>query len=204
MELQSLLHNSGWERSTLDYSLDRIEQNTRSEINRNIKKLISNHYKGLALNVAFLLITVLFYVLNPVVDYLVPVVLIGGCFLFITVSLVIGISGKEKIDYTQPMVAVLSNVLNYNNQVYSRHCNYYSALMTTSFVGGFLLGILVQGWTFKMMTEKPVIFVILGALSTGFYFLSKTTSFRKMNRIFNPDYFKSKKYLEEQLTLLEN
>jgi len=95
-------------------------------------------------------------------------------------------------------------VLDYNKRVYKNQCRYQSLLVTASFVGGFFLGLAVQGWTIEKLEKHPIVLVVLLILATGFYFLSKTKSFKSLHRLLNPGYIKAKKQLEDQLRVLES
>ena len=202
MELKSLLQNSHWEDSEIDFSKMAISKNTDVRVSRDIKVLVNNNYKAILLNFLFLSITIYVYLQNQSISFLIPSILIASCFLFLAINVMTGAKSLNKIDYSTSMRQVLTEVLESTKTMHKRQCRYHSVLMTASFLGGFFLGLAYQGWTVETTIEKPVIFMVVGPLTFGFYYFSKSKYFKSFNRSLNPGYVRAKMYLEEQLRLL--
>lgn len=202
MELINLLNNENWEESVPVLQQEEISKMTRKKVLSNVKKLYRSYINGLVLNLVFASVFSMFYVFNQSIEFLIPVLLICSCFLFIVINLVTQLIRSGHIDNSGDLLTVLTKVLKRNKRIYRVQCNYNSVILSVSFVAGFMLGLAVQGWTFEKYLDKPVIFPILLVLLVIFRMLTKSKNFDKLNRILNPGYYKSKKYLENQLAVL--
>lgn len=201
MELINLLDQNEWDESE-SFSDKDIQNAMRQNVSDHIKKLYRTYYRGLLLNLAFLVLFLIIYLLNPTVEFLVPVILISSCFAFIVLNLSVKLINRESVDPTCSLKTVLLDSLEFNKKVYKTQCKYNSIILTVSFMGGFLLGLAFQGWTLEKYVDKPVIIPVFLILTIGFYFLTKTQSFKMLNRKLSPNYIRSRDYLEEQLELI--
>lgn len=185
-----------------DEVLHRLLENKPKE-QPGLRLLLKQYYRSIVLNVIFLTITLLLYFVKPVVDLLLPVSIIASCFIYILNHIT---TASKKINQTLDMSldlkTTLTRTIDINNKINNWFCRINSWVLTTSFVGGFLLGLLMSDWTIAKMLDRPLIILILVVLATGFYFLTKTRYFSSMHHTLNPSYFKAKQQLEAQLRIL--
>ena len=142
------------------------------------------------------------YFFQPVPDILFPIGLIGSCFLFIIVTVAWQLLALPKPDLSLDLKSVIENTLNYNAKINRRQCQYTSVIISASFVGGFLLGLILQGWTLLRIISNPILVVVMVLLTVLSFYWTKGKAFRKFNRSLNPRYQQIKSHLEEQLTAL--
>jgi len=203
MELSKLLRDQAWEASNLSYDSLTLEVMLQPKASKYIGRLFRFYRKSLAMNTLFLLATIALYWANPTEDMLLPLGLIGGCFLYLMATSWRMIREKDNLDLSGDLRSIVQRVLEFNQYQHRQMCRYHSVLFTICFAGGFILGMLLKGRQLAYFVEKPILFVILIILTTGFYFLTKTKSFRSLNRRLNPVYNRTKKQLETILEELE-
>ncbi|MEM9324553.1 MAG: hypothetical protein AAGA85_02810 [Bacteroidota bacterium] len=204
MALIDLLNKQGWERSDLGYTSAELEKDLKPQVVSKVRILFRHYYLSLSLNGFFLLVTVGLYFLRPIPDMLLPVGIITSVFGFLIVSVVRQLVAQERIDTTQNVRQVIESSLAYNAQINANVCRYHSVISTLSAIGGYLLGLILQGWTLHKLLDKPIVLVVMLLVAFAGYYLTKSRGFRKYNRALNPHYFKAKKYLEEQLRVLDS
>lgn len=169
-----------------------------------IGRLLKQYYRSIFLNLFFLLLTLLMYVIRPIPDMLLPIGIISCCFLYMLYHVVIAARNiNQTVDMSLDLKSTIKRTLEINKKATKRMTRVNSMIMTSSFIGGFLLGLLMSDWTIVKMTEKPVVLLIGGALAIGFYFLTKNHRFSGFQKMLNPSYFKAKEQLEAQLKALE-
>ena len=203
MELKKLLDDNNWDDPVLEINESSLAKSRRSGIQKGIRKLFLNYYKSIGLNLSFLIITVSLYFFRPIPDILLPIFIISSCFIYLLITVVLHLLGREKLDPTLSLKVLLESTLAFNKKIHRNVCAYQSYIFSASFLGGFLMGIILQGWTLEKIIAEPIVLSILGVGTIGAYFLSKSTNFAQFNRSMNPGYVKAKKYLEEQLDALK-
>lgn len=203
MEFTNLLNEQGWDQSGFDYSKDKIDKATRKKIDSRIRILIRNYMWSLLLNVLFLIGSVAIYIVKPTPEFLLPAVIVSGCFIFMLGILLRNFRGAYQLETTGNLKDVLTNILAFNNRLNAQIKRFLSVLMAASFSGGFILGIAAQGWSFEKMGEHPIIFVALVVLVVPFYWITTKPMFAESLEKMNPRYHKTKAYLEQLLGELE-
>jgi|GEM_PF-4132358 len=203
MELSDLFKNQDWTHSTQKMNEVEISKAMKSNVEMNVKTLFNTYYKSIFLNSFFLASVWLVYFYKPTLEVLFPVLLISACFAIIIINVAWQLINEKPIDTSKDLKTVLTKTLAFNTEIYKRQCRYNSFILTSSFLGGFLLGIVLQGWTFQKFIDKPIIIPIIVLLTLGFHFLAKTKLLKKVNSALNPKYHKAKAFLEEQLKYLE-
>ena len=201
MELISLLNQRDWGNPE-GISKMQIEEAMSLKVSSNIKRLYQSYYRGILLNSFFFLFFMTVYLFNQSLEFLIPVLMIISVFAFIIVNVAVNLLTGEKVDPSGDLKSVLVKMLALDKRIYSRQCRYNQLILMTSFVSGFLLGLAYQGWTLAKYYEKPAIFLILVILASGFYYLTKTQSFNKLNRFLNPTHHQAKSFLQQQLDLI--
>jgi len=204
MELKNLLDKHNWSDSDLSYEADVIEQEMRQQVSAKIALLFTNYKRSIVLNLLFLLATIVLYVVYPSLDMLVPVGIIGSCFLFLIVTTLYQLWTDNKPDQSQDMKTVLEETLAYDKRMYNMQCRFFSWIFTASALGGMLLGMIVKGWTLQRIVHTTPVVLFIMAFTIGIYALSKSTSFRKFNRRLNPTYHHTKKFIQQQLHTLND
>ena len=197
MELKSLLDNQNW--SEVKRPDLNLTSPARSELGR-----LKRHYIRSVLICSLLLIFSLgIYFTDPRIEMLIPAILITSSFIFTVYQAVKQYTGYIHIDKDQELKVVINEVLKADREVNRSVRKAARIIYINSFIGGFLLGLFLSGWTFQTMLDKPLIFPVLIILTAGFYFFTKSKRFSQFYRIFNSGYGKTRKRLEEQLRLLE-
>lgn len=202
MELINLLKKKNWDESAPPFTDLEIQKAMRNKVRFNVELLYRSYFTGLGLNLLFILIFLVIYWLNPRIEFLIPLALIIGSFLFIAINLSVTLIQNEPIDTSNDLKTVLKEALSLNNKIYQNLCSHTTMIWTLSFFGGLFLGLAFQGWTIETFIEKPIIFPVLSALTIGFYLWVKSTSFKNLNKVLNPKYIEAKSYLEQQLEIL--
>lgn len=167
--------------------------------------LLRQYYRSIALNITFLFLTLLLYLVKPIPDLLLPIGIISSCFIYILYHVLIATRNiNQTIDMSLDLKSTLKKTLEINQHIIDGFCRLNSWILTSSFIGGFLLGLLLSDWTLLKMIDKPIVIVIGAGLTTGFYFLTKSSGFASIQQSLNPSYHRAKNRLEEQLKALED
>lgn len=203
MGLKILLDQNNWEDSSLDYSFNALDSSLRESVESSIGDLFKHYYKSIILNTILLLVTVSIYFFRPSNDVLVPVLIIGGVFGFLAFSVIWQLLFLKKPDMSASLHSVIQQILEYNKRINIRLCNYTSLIVSTSFAGGFLLGLVLQGWSLEKIFYHPVLMPIYLILTVGIHLLARKQVMNNWSRVLNPKYHKTKEFLEAQLNTLE-
>jgi hypothetical protein len=204
MELKNLLNSQNWETSDLDYNTKTIEDELRKGINARVTELFRHYYRSLVLNSFFLLATIAVYFAKPSLDIILPLSLIGLCYIFLVGNVAWQLLFDQRPDHLADIQTTLRATIAYNQRMYRRQCRYFSLITTTSFAGGFLLGLILRGRSLEEIFTHPIVTSIIVISSVLIYFFSRTPSFRKLNQKLNPRYHRVKNDLEQQLKELED
>lgn len=196
MELKSLLDSQNWGQGTTDATV--MSQAMKRKINMGLKKLGTHYRRAILINVVFLAATLSIYAFLPVYDVLVPTGIVLGCSSITSYYAVWQYRNFHEIDKDQGLKLVLEKTLKSDIAINRKIQRISSVIFTCSFLGGFFLGAIVQGWRFENTLEKPHMPIIGSLLTIGFYFFTKTKSFRSFHRFLNPHYRRNRKFLEEQ------
>lgn len=199
MELQTLLDKSISDLSVTNVDLERA---IRPGGVLAVRTLYGTYVKGLILNGVLLASTIILYLFNPSIEYLIPMLLIGSAFAYLTIDTGIKLYQNPQPDLNQDIRTVLERSLEINKKILLNQCNHLSVLTTMSFVGGLFLGLANRGRTIDALLQKPIILLVLLILTIGFYFVTRTTSFKSLNKKINPQYYNSLSVIKEQLYML--
>lgn len=204
MDFKTLLESAGWEDSELSYDDATLESDIGKRMKRPVEVVLNNSKRSLILNGLFLVGFSLIYLIYPQELVLLPVLLITGCYLVMIISVIYGLARLPKPDMNQNIKRSLLGVLEYDNAINSFQCRFFSLIISVAFVGGFILGLALVGWTFEKLIDKWPVIIFLLIATIGMYYLAETKGFRSFNRKLNPNYFKSKNFIKQQLEILNN
>ena len=143
------------------------------------------------------------YVWYPSKDIIVSLALICGCFIYISANLVYHLWNQAQIDVDLPLKKVLTKELSLLDALERRNKHFFSVIFATSFLGGFLLGLIARVWTIDQMITKPILILLILVLTGFAYWVSGKSSFRTLNSILSKNYRVRKMALKEQLSFLE-
>lgn len=203
MALKNLLNNQGWDSSDFDYSPAALETTLRSEVQSLWRQLWGQYRRSVLLNGTLFLLTIGLYFLKPEPIIWLPIILIGGCFLFLLGNVLWQLRSRQQPDPSMGMKTFLQETLAFDQSVFRVQCRFTSLIIATSTGGGFLLGLIFRGWDADKMLDTPLALLIGLAFSVGMYFVARTKAFQGINRLLNPAYPRIKKALEERLRALE-
>lgn len=204
MDLKTLLDKTNWEQSDFKYTSDELLKDITQKTEKPIQKVLQNAKKSIVLNSIILLGFFIFYVFFQNEITTLAIIIIAGVYLLTIGSLIYGLSTLQKPNLNQNIKKALEDIIRYDEAINQFQCKNFSLIITASFVGGFLLGLGFQGFTIAKLLDKWGVLVILGLGIIGMYYWSKTKSFRSFNRSFNPNYFKSKSFIKQQLEILNS
>ena len=204
MDLKTLLNDNNWSSSELNFDADSISKEITEKSQKPIQFVLNNAKKSILMNSIFLVAFFIFYLFFTNTITTIAIAIIAAVYLFTILSLVIGLINLEKPNLNQNIKDALKDIIRFDEAINRFQCKNYSLIISTSFIGGFLLGLGTQGYTISKLLDKwgLILFLIVGAV--GIFYWSKTKSFKSFNRSFNPNYFKSKAFLKEQLQILNN
>ena len=203
MKLKRLLDSQNWDDAEFDYKSANIESMIRSNVENHIRELFRHYYASIALNGFFLILTIITYFILPSWDILLPLFLIASPFLLMLTQIVSQLLHREKTDPTSNLKTLLEQTLSFNQKINRSIYDLSGMIFTSSFLGGFFLGLIVQGWTLQELIGKPLVLLIMLILAIGVYVMVRTKRFFVLAGQLNPGYQKTKKYLEEQLKELQ-
>lgn len=202
MELKKLLESQNWSDSSLSYEGAELSAAIREKTKAPVKRVLANGKRSLWLNGMFFLAFGLVYLLVPNELTLLACLLICGCYLFVFLSVLLALSSNPEPRLENNIKRVLEEALAFDEKVNRFQCQNFSIILSVAYLGGSFLGLGVQGWDFTKLLEKWPVLIIFGAGTIAIYFFSKTRLFAKTNRSFNPNYHNSKRFIKEQLAIL--
>ena len=204
MDLKTLLNDARWQHNNLSYETTTLEDEITRKTQKPIQRVLGNAKRGIRLNTIILVVFLGLYFIFPNPTSLLAILLITGCYLFILITLIYGLVTLKEPDLNQDITKALKAIIQYDDALYKYQCKYFSVTLTIAYMGGFLLGLGFQGYTPMLIIEKWPLLIILVAGAAGMYYYSKTKAFKSFNRSLNPNYFRSKNILKEQLEILNS
>lgn len=204
MDFKTLLDDAGWENSEFSYDDAALEAEISKKTQRPVARVLNNSKRSLILNGLFFVGFGLIYVIFPRQLVLLPVLLITGCYLVMLISIIYGMVNLPKPNMNQNIKSALQEVLDYDRAINSFQCRFFALIITVAFIGGFILGLGLQGWTYAKLFDKWPVFIVMAVAAVGMYYLANTKALRSFNRKMNPNYFKSKNFIKQQLEHLNN
>ncbi|SFR34790.1 hypothetical protein SAMN04490243_0887 [Robiginitalea myxolifaciens] len=202
MELKKLLESQNWSDSQLSYDDAELITAIREKTKAPVKRVLANGKRSLWLNGLFFLAFGLIYLLLPNELTLLACLLICGCYLFVFLSVLLALQANPEPRLENNIKQVLEETLAFDETVNRFQCRNFSVILTVAYLGGSFLGLGVQGWNFAKLIEKWPVLIIFGIGTVAVYLFSRTRLFTKANRYFTPHYHNSKKFVKEQLEIL--
>ncbi len=204
MDLKTLLNEAHWDSSNLSYDNSTLKEDIKMKTKKPIRRVLDNAKRAIVLNSIFVIAFLAVYFIVPNQVTLIAVAIITGCYLLTIGSMVYGLFTLKEPNLNQEIRPALEDILRYDEAINAFQCKYFSWIITGAYAGGFLLGIGIQGKSMSQLLDKWPLLIIWVAGAVGVYFYSKTKGFRSFNRSLNPNYFKSKNIIKEQLQLLNS
>jgi hypothetical protein len=203
MELKTLLNNQGWDESDLDFSDQALGTEIRHSVGDRMKDLFYQYNKIIVGNLFFLLLFSSVWFIVPVWETLIPIGIIAICYLYMIGSVIFNRWRYDKPDPTRPLPELIRSMLAYNKKILKQLGNSQAIIMSACGLAGLMIGLLLQLGSLDILLNNPVGIASMVAIPGIIYFFAKRGLVSRLNRAFNPGYFKASAYLKEQLAELE-
>ena len=202
MELKNILNEKSQEIDDYTFDSDAIIKSIRAKSLKELRYIVGFQKLSLLVNTIFIILFLSLYYIYQKQSLIFPLWLITFSFIIIIYDTIRYLKKSSKIDRNTSTNIYLQRQLNSIENLEKSCKNRLPIVSTMGFIGGFLSGLIINGWSYSKILEQPLVLVILVIISSILFIYVRKKSFSGLNKLVTKTYQEKKNQLKKNYNLL--